>query len=70
MRDMPTDRQARVLRLVSEAGGYVPVVDDCRAADECIDREWLMPESRSGYAITIDGSAAMRVALCGSERVN
>jgi hypothetical protein len=70
MRATPTERQARVLRLISEAGGYVPVIDDPRAADECIEREWLMPDSRSGYAITVEGSAAMRTALCGSDKLS
>ena len=70
MRDTPTPRQARVLRLVSEAGGYVPLLDDCDAADECIEREWLMPDSRSGYAITVEGAAAMRAAACGTQRVS
>jgi hypothetical protein len=69
MRDMPTERQARVLRLISEAGGYAPLVDDEAAADECIEREWLMPDPRTGYAITIEGAAAMRTAEAGTARV-
>ena len=69
MRDTPTERQARVLRLIAEAGGYAPLVDDAAAADECIAQQWLMPDARSGYAITIEGAAAMRAAESGTEKL-
>ena len=51
-----TDAQKALLALIARDGGYCANVADAKSAEECVDRQWLMPEGESGYALTVEGA--------------
>ena len=56
----PTSSQAAVLGLVAVSGGYIDDVVDPAAAEQCVDRDWLVHEGEAGYALTIEGAREVR----------
>ena len=51
-----TDAQKALLTLIAREGGYCADVPDRRSAEECVDRQWLMHEGETGYALTVEGA--------------
>jgi hypothetical protein len=40
---------------VVAAGGFHARLSDGEAAEACVDHQWLIAESETGYAITFEG---------------
>ena len=53
--------QLSILRLVQAAGGYYAgAFADGAARDRCLTGGWIVAEGEAGYALTLDGSCALR----------
>lgn len=55
MSNRPTQRQTAVLRDTVDHLGFIEQSGDTEAAEQCVERGWLIPEDQAGYAITLDG---------------
>lgn len=54
-------QELSILRLIRAAGGfYEGALPDEHAGVRCVDRGWIIPEGADGYALTLDGSCALR----------
>lgn len=53
--------QLSILRLLNAAGGYYAgAFVDRGAVDRCLTGGWIVTEGETGFALTLDGSCALR----------
>ena len=52
-----------ILRLIDAAGGYhAGAFADGPASDRCVSLGLIIPEGDAGYALTVEGTCALRAA--------
>ena len=60
MRDARED-DLSILRLIRASGGfYAGAFADEAARERCVVSGWIVAEGATGYALTLDGSCALR----------